>query len=533
MSQLEILRYTIELLSPLVLYQSHDEENLISSKDEIPGSMLWGAFAGLYKKDKNLNNPDFGTTQEDINFRSWFTEGNLIFKNAVPIKEDTSTQGKLNQFYKLPFYLQKKKNADEEQKELYNLLVEEPTDEQFSKKDFRGFLNYSDIDTIRIKKRINFHHERDREKGFSKKGLIFHYESIESGQMLGGYIIGNTESIQAFKEWLGKERFLFLGRSRSAQYGKVKLSILDKEFNQESIEKKNFQRDKEISITFLTDTILPSANGFSTCDIKEIANYLQEFHLTLCKDKPIFLQTTTIEGYNAKWKTRVPSETCIQAGSGFYIKGNQNTNWEKLVLSGIGLKTNQGFGDIRFQLYTDETYIYNEDKEENQKALDDKVPDSVRVLYKSLIEKKITSYIESKAAEHANKIYNKNRTKITNSMLARLEKIIHEYGTLKEKEESKEKKKLPDSFLRKIEKIKDDSHSLKETLSMNHLGKPEDFFVNKVKAAEKGEGLEQEKEMILKNIPEYEKDYKIFLLSYIRKKVKTTERLPLGESNGK
>lgn len=515
MSELQILRYTIKLLSPLVLYQSHNEENLISSRDEIPGVMLWGALAGIYIRENQLKSPNTGHSNQDKNFQKWFNEGRIIFKNAVLIEKDDADIQYL--CYDWPQALKKKKNSVDDT--IYNLLNRKK-DEPYTAKQNKVIIKEKNYYKASVKKKIHFHHKRNRKTGSSEHGKIFHYEALQKGQNFAGYIIGEKGELQNFKDWLDTTRILYLGRSRSAEYGKVLFDVLDENTNFYNDISNPLNPEQVKRVFFLSDTIIPSSLGFSGTDINTIQTYFNNINLkVLEKDYPFFLKQKRIEGYNAKWRLRVPSESCIEAGSCFFVEGNEYTDWKELVLKGIGLRSNRGYGDIRFDLFIENSYspikIEELQKNDNIKVLE-KPSIIIRNLYLSLVRKKLESYIEYEAAKVAEQIYSNNKKRITDSLLGRVEYILIKNFEIKN-----------DNFKKSLDRIyhKEEKRTFLEFVKTDY-SKHIETILNSFAAGEKmeHEGLQKEKELILSKANEYSQKYKLNMISYIRKKIKAEQR---------
>lgn len=72
------VRYRIKTLSPIILPQISGDQNMVSTMDYIPGSVILGVFASKYVKNNRLG----PNAHKDSNFHSWFLNSNLCFTNA-------------------------------------------------------------------------------------------------------------------------------------------------------------------------------------------------------------------------------------------------------------------------------------------------------------------------------------------------------------------------------------------------------------------------------------------------------------------
>jgi len=146
-------------------------------------------FANEYIKRKGLG----VKAHEDDTFYNWFLKGELKFTNAYIVQKNDD---KTHILFPIPLSIQREKGKEEK---AYDLLLQ---DEEFDKQTV-GISGYGKIDgnnlyKKEVKKSLNFHHARDREKGVSKEGYIFNYESIDENQTFEGYIIANDEVLKHF-----------------------------------------------------------------------------------------------------------------------------------------------------------------------------------------------------------------------------------------------------------------------------------------------------------------------------------------------
>ncbi len=102
---------------------------------------------------------------------------------------------------------------------------------------------------------MNFHHARDREKGRPREGMIFTYEAIAKDQTFQGEIRGKFEDLNAFIEVCKSDKFewiAYIGRSKNAQYGQVKIELSERVIKPEV----TIQIQPQISLTLLSDAIV-------------------------------------------------------------------------------------------------------------------------------------------------------------------------------------------------------------------------------------------------------------------------------------
>lgn len=373
----------VRLLSPLLLSSNSGDPNMVSTYSYIPARALRGLFAGEFIKRFNLGD----NAHKDKTFYNWFLKGDLKFTDAHILIDD-------NLCMPIPFSIQKEKRKNR----IYNLLS---FDENLFEKETKIVGGYGLIKEDIIYKKpvnisLNFHHARDREKGVSKEGIIFNYESIDQGQSFGFIIFGEEFDLKKFKETF-QDGIYYLGRSKNNQYGKVKL-----EFNNISIPslKKQNLKPGELVITFLTDTIIYNGFGFSIADVSELENILG------CEIKKSFISTGDYESYISKWKMRTPSEISFTAGSTFLIevKDEQKLNYLKeLQKKGLGERTEEGFG--RFIIYENDVEEYSiKDKRKEPAKPKTTIPELLKQIVLESAKKEIINFVISLAIKKAENV---------------------------------------------------------------------------------------------------------------------------------
>jgi CRISPR-associated protein Csx10 len=363
--RLHCLEYSITTLSPVLITIDVGEVNTVNTRDFINGGTICGALANQFIKKKMLKED----AHLDDTFCRFFLSGELKFLNAY-----ISDKYYGNIHFPTPLSLRKEKNDRPIRGRSGNtadLLWLEPGDlEDTETRNIDAYVTIDDshLRICPVKKSLNFHHTRDRETGTTKKGAIFNYESIDPQQEFKGYILGNDEILKEFLKFVKEEKleqeFFFLGRSRSAQYGKTKIKINSSEPEPFFSEVSKFTpelidwEEGEISMTLLSDLILYNENGFSTTDINSLKEYL---NLDIVKEKS-FIKTGTIETYVSIWHLRKPSETCFKAGSTFLLEIPENKQKSikerllKLQEEGIGQRRHEGFGRVVFGWQKNEDY---------------------------------------------------------------------------------------------------------------------------------------------------------------------------------
>lgn len=445
-----ILPIEIDLQSPVIIPNNEGDENITLSEDFITGSAILGLFAG-----KNINsNPEIKKkAHTDPVFSNYFLSDDFIFTNAYKLTPD-------NQFsIPLPFSIQspktdKKKIVDklfvqEESKDKHEMENEPIQNEPEITKPLNAFgclkieNNICYIVKVPVEKAKSLHHQRtDQKVGSSQDEIIYNYEYLLPNQSFGGFIIGPKEKIEnSNKFWDGSEFSGRLGKSKSNEYGHVTIKKISEPFK---VTDKNAQftsiffksitldKNKEFTLTFLSPVILKNENGYSTVSTDELKNYLSR-QLGF-KPKPdeitinSFIRTIDVENYVSVWKAKKPSDTAFAAGCCFKIQINcsndQFTNiqaaLEKMQITGIGSRRNEGFGRIAVNLQQ-KFKNYSEQKLE---GADNIAPSFPEAALKSIIENVFLTEIQTATKSLALDWIDKFTNIPSNSLLSRLQNIL-------------------------------------------------------------------------------------------------------------
>ncbi len=416
--------YKITIINPIVLSSIQGDQNSVTSLSEIPGSMILGALAGHYIKIHKIeNNAHLHPTFYDL-----FLSGDVRFGNARLLKEDEKNNLYLSEMRPISFQNEKEEEAKIQEALLNENLLkwkEEYVSIHSETNHVRDSnLTVGTIKTVGIKKSINFHHKRDREKGSSEEGKIFNYESINSNQEFGGEISGLKA--KALKEFIINNRIeiFYLGRSRNSQYGKVKFEIIEKKFANSANQKISLHDFKKNHVIFrlISDTVIYNEFGFPETNEKNLESYIKNF-VNSSLSVTAILKSSEYKGFNSQWKLRKPSENCYSAGTSIMIeateefeklsddhKSNAIEKLNQLLVIGIGEKTNEGYGQVRldlnFRKYDPEKdedffdYFLNREEfkiKQIRKKPSGEIFGIARNILESVFEKQIKSAIEKKA----------------------------------------------------------------------------------------------------------------------------------------
>jgi CRISPR-associated protein Csx10 len=323
-----------------------------------------------------------------------------------------------------PLYIQQEKAGNS----IYNILLTEPND---TTKPLGGFsnINCEYIVNIKPKKGISFHHERDRLTGTSKRGLFFNYESLLPGQVFKGVIYGSYKDLGNFKEIIGHNFKAKIGKSRSAEYGDVKIELLNiQEIDNSSLVNANILGEG-IFLTFISPCILYNKLGMSDPSFSNIEKHLQGIFGkgTFAIENSIIKQEF-IENYVSIWKMKKPGERAISAGSTLYlffeyVDSNILNRINDLLEKGIGERLGEGFGKLQIAPASVEKYILNSVSKKFEKP-PGAPPAEVKHIFQAVVKKAIFEKIKAEAIAEASKF--KELPK--NSLLGRLKLMLGKTG---------------------------------------------------------------------------------------------------------
>lgn len=426
----------ITLKSPLLLTSNTGDPNMIETYEYIPARSLRGLFARQYIKKHGLKD-----AHRDKRFYNWFLRGALRFTDAFILSDD-----KIN--IPIPLSIQQVKRG----KDTFDLsLVDDDFDKETKPLEGFGYIDGERIHKGPIKKNFNFHHAREREKGVSKEGMIFNYESLQPEQCFGAFIEGEEKDIEEFLKDFS-DGIYYLGRSRNNQYGQVYI-----EFNAKltSIPQPPDLKPGELSLSLLSDTIVYNEWGFPVTDIRVIEE------ITGCRMKRSFIKTSDIESFISVWRLKTPSEISFRAGSIFLIDVPDEETLNSLLelqQKGLGERIEEGFGRFILMELKAEKIILQEEAPKKEGKPSENPPEVVKDLITKILKEHILNLIKAIAVYKAKDVQNHP----TPSLLGRLLLILRDS---KGHEEFRENlKKLRKTARDKLEDSRIDNRSLYEFL---------------------------------------------------------------------
>lgn len=309
----------------------------------INGSAIRGTYIHKYI-NKNKIKEDISLNKE---LRRKLLSDDIRFYDAYPL---------IDGIYSIPtplcFYASKdeikKFSRDKTNMHIANELEDEDNIEEgyqrVNKSDF-SVLKSNCLNLLSIDRIENLHNCKQ-----INEENIFRYEAIDKNQQFYTVIQCKDDLKQEVEDTFDKE-VVYIGGSKSSGYGRCELEVEGTYDFDGLINKLNINTDKtqkELNIYFISDTILRDDNG-------NIISYIPEktlekaLNINNIKIKRASVLTRETKGYNAMWKTSIPSVTAIKAGSIISYSYEGNLSMDKvrdLQIEGVGSKKSEGYGRI-------------------------------------------------------------------------------------------------------------------------------------------------------------------------------------------
>ena len=400
------------------------ESNIMVSKqfseiteNYIPGSNIMGSFASKYIKDNDIN--DFeNLTDEYINL---FLNGNVKYSNAYITEKDGYVQ-----YYPAPLSYSKVKNKS---KVYHNKMFDvNETDIQLSNFGDKFVTldenNYvKEVDTIE-----HYHHQRAKDLSIghvstgNDGGTFYQFLSIEKGQYFMTSINGKGKYLDKLSKYLKENEILRVGKSKTAEYGKLKITNIK---ISEDIEKRKKYNKFAVILTsaliLLDEENVQIAKDKETL-IKTLKNLFKNENL---KDVKSFIGYTEESGFNAIWN--LPKEQVVSYSAGTTIVFESSESIELKEKYIIGERTNEGYGQLivySLDEKNDSTLKLNEYKQNEKEIEYSKLNKETRKLLNKSIKKVINEEILENAFNTVTSNYNK--VNINNTTIGRILLMLKE-----------------------------------------------------------------------------------------------------------
>ena len=466
-----ILRYRLTLKESAVIPFSDGDPNTVVTRQDIPGSQLWGGAAWHYLKDAS-NAPT------DPAFRYTFLNGGLRFLTAYPEVHDRDNFDEPDQ-RTIPI-----PHSIRELKEKNRTLVDlsETLDEKQKRKPKRRIgsrharIYTGNLETTTVNTELNSHHARvpdDRRIGraLEDSGVIFKYEAILPDQSFQGAVLGTKDDLNSLKELLENLNRIKIGRSRSAQYGNAAFTWIDNEpldLNKH-IEWEGFidisksantpsLPNNRLIITTLSPVLAVNNEGHpdASFPIRELAHRLDLETDNALELTDSYTRTEMISGYHTHLRLPRQQHSAIAVGSVFEFTLKQKLSEEgekgllKLEQDGIGLRKGEGYGRIAVNRQHNLS-LTGKGEEPFEKASikkpTEKVPEEIQSLLMGIVKKRCRVDMEKDARHIADQMHDDNKIP-NNTLLGRLRLFIQQDQAVLENNLNKLRKKPAEEKLK-------------------------------------------------------------------------------------
>lgn len=389
------------------------------SEAYLPGSFLLGALADAYMQHNHLKNEN---AHKDAQFREMFLHGAVRFGHAYPVKDDQV-------YFPAPVSIVKEKDVNH----FYDLAQAELDPKIQPKGGLDGLVRFhydenADIFnayTTSPDREIEYHHARPEDKrwlGHAQRGdgQFFQFEVLAPQQQFQAEIIGNYAHLKKFEELIAKTPTLFLGKSKTAQYGKCTLTATLAKLD-ETVNQLTWNNGEELVMTLASDMLLCNESGMMlpdpACFQTELSERLNVTKAQLKLEKT-FLKTKQIGGFLGVWNMPKIQGTALAAGSVIVLRNNsgQDIDVTELQHAAFGLRTEEGFGRIKLNWhgkYHKIEKLKDHNTEQPNFALD---LTTAKTLIVHIIEQRIQAALKSDARTKMKEIH----AMPTNAFLGRL-----------------------------------------------------------------------------------------------------------------
>jgi len=367
---MKALAYDIYLEQPVLATSLVGDPNSTVTYDYIPGSTLRGLFVQRYLQAKQQANG-----ADDATFQRLFLAGAVRYLHAYPLtsantralptpaslrqrKGDTGDTFMLQNMHPgNPAAATSPQSADQGQAKPRWMPVKSPF----------WTMAHGNLELLAPERTLAVHVQRDRPKGRAwiarnadntetAHGTVFCYEALAAGQWFTGVVLADATDDMSFLQDLVSPTansdnpvICWLGRSRSATYGKVQVTngrIVDGWH--EAVPDTN-PTPSVWTMTLLSDTLLRDRDGnfVELVDDATLSAYLG-VPVTLDPEHT-FVNRTLVGGFNRTWGLPLIQGRALAAGSVISftpVSGTLDTTALEAV--GVGERCAEGFGRVAF-----------------------------------------------------------------------------------------------------------------------------------------------------------------------------------------
>ena len=324
---MKTLKFKCKLLSDVILNQKAASEGANNTLDFIPGSNFLGIVAAKYA--------DFGNAAMEV-----FHSGKVRFGDAHPVCKDNDGMRTLR--VPASMYYPKLKKASEICYIHHEYSRDKDTEgdgrnPQQLKQCRQGFYAFENGAGFKAETSTNFALKSayDREARRSKDSQMFGYEALDKGAVFYFEVeVDSDDLAETISAALLGERNI--GRSRTAQYGSVKIEKYD--FTE--AQSRSPKADGYVTVYADGRLIFIDDNGEPTFRPTAKDLGLDSGEIDWERSQ---VRTFQYAPWNGKRKTRDAAAVGIEKGSVFVVKDCKNQDFESKY---VGVYRNEGFGRV-------------------------------------------------------------------------------------------------------------------------------------------------------------------------------------------
>ena len=461
-----LLRYRLTLTAPAVIPVADGDPNTVVTRQDVPGSNVWGVAAWHYLRQT-------GHTPQDAIFRRAFLDGGLRFLTAYLEGRDPEEPREPPQrLIPIPHSIRKSK----EDEQMVDFVEEAPENltEPTKRLDRRyGMLWQNFLGTQAVRTERNYHHARaskDRRIGRAlgaeepDGGAFFMYEAIQAGQSFQGAVLGSEASLQDLQQWMAGVTSITVGRSRSAQYGEATFEWIDDEphaLDETGSEWNGFvgqppdapeDSGNQLIVTTLSPLLALNDGGHPEArfPVRELAEVLglDSSKITLSSS---YTRTELIGGYHSHLRLPRQQWPAIASGSVFILdidcSNIASEQLAQLERDGLGLRKAEGYGRLAINRQgclklngSTETQLDDPEKLPQPEA-PKKTSESVQDLLRDVVRRRCLAEMQQCAVRVAEEITRGSKAP-SNALLGRL-RLLLQQGTPTKNRESLEHLRAP------------------------------------------------------------------------------------------
>ena len=334
--------YYAEAIDNLVISQTHAVSFANDGLDYIPGSVLLGALASKVYFDDQYS--------DDLRFALFQNNSNNFFSNAYPVKisEDQKT---LIPTLPSPLCLHYPKIEKATNENYVNKIAPSTDEDHVQYKQVRGNYLSANLTSLSVDQGTITRTAIDFESQSAKDKQLFNQKFIKAGAKFLGYIECDEQNQKLIKEFFD-QRVIRIGKSRSSEFGRIKIHVLQQDFNFNEPIKLNKTNDRSyIFLWAISDcqfinldngqpSLIPQASNLWSLDNKD------DFKFEVDKS---FIRTTSKRYFNRKRGGFDGDRLLVNKGSIICFSTSRDLSvdeLQKLQQVGVGLDRQLGFGQV-------------------------------------------------------------------------------------------------------------------------------------------------------------------------------------------